>query len=98
MGSKRRAAAAQLLRFFRPPFLPPLRLAFFPALEIAAARDFGMGRDAGDRRERGAQNSSPLADVESWFPSRGKPHSIATPEVHHDESHPRCFTRSAFRG
>lgn len=42
MGSKRRAAAAQLLRFFPPPFLPPLRLAFFPALEIAAARDFGM--------------------------------------------------------
>jgi TRAP-type mannitol/chloroaromatic compound transport system substrate-binding protein len=55
MGSKRRAAGAQLLRFFRPPFLPPLRLAFFPALEIAAARDFGMGHEAGDRRERGAQ-------------------------------------------
>jgi hypothetical protein len=30
-----------LLVFF-PPFLPPLRLAAFPAFEIAAARDFGI--------------------------------------------------------
>jgi hypothetical protein len=38
-------STAQIQRFlllFLPAFLPPLRLAVLPALEIAAARDFDM--------------------------------------------------------
>ena len=40
-----RTNALKIQRFlllFLPPFLPPLRLPAFPALEIAAARDFDM--------------------------------------------------------